>query len=510
MMQHDSISVLPTTWATITIGDVYDVVGGGTPSTSIPEYWGGSIAWITSADIAGVRDIKARRYVTDKGIRDSATTKVPARTLLVVTRVGLGKIAIAQQPICFSQDIQGLVQDPNLIIPEYALHFLSFALQRLKFEGRGTTISGLTKKQLKDVVFPLPPLNEQLRIVTKIEELLSELDNGIQNLRKVQGQLQVYRQAILKHAFTGKMTGQWRDENRTKLEPADQLLIRVKKIREAQYQKQLKKWSALAARSEKDSKPRPPSYAEPFSDEEKQKLARLPDTWRWAKFGELFGVYVGATPSRKTFRYWGGSIHWVSSGEVRFQRLRSTRENISLEGLGNTSTECHPPGTVMLAMIGEGKTRGQAAILEIKACHNQNTAAIRVSETDCVPEYVYCYLFFQYQITRTLGSGNNQKALNKERVSNMCFPLAPVVEQREIVARIETRISVIEKMEKDIELEIDRAEALRHSILKKAFSGKLVAQSPPDEPASILLERIGKEKAVKMNDKKKIKRRSAA
>ena len=147
------------------------------------------------------------------GIENSATNKVPPKTLLVVTRVGLGKIAIAEQGICFSQDIQGLVAPPHLIQPEFSLYYLSYELQKLKYEGRGTTISGVTKKQLKDTKFPLPPLNEQHRIVAKIEELFSELDKGIESLKTAQEQFKVYRQAVLKHAFEGRLTARWREEN---------------------------------------------------------------------------------------------------------------------------------------------------------------------------------------------------------------------------------------------------------------------------------------------------------
>ncbi|MCE1182303.1 MAG: restriction endonuclease subunit S, partial [Rhodocyclales bacterium] len=102
-----------------TVGEVFDVVGGGTPSTETQKYWGGSTPWITSADIEGVRQINVRKYVSDKGIAESTTNKVPAKTLLVVTRVGLGKVAISDVPLCFSQDLQGLIQDPKLVVPEY-------------------------------------------------------------------------------------------------------------------------------------------------------------------------------------------------------------------------------------------------------------------------------------------------------------------------------------------------------------------------------------------------------
>lgn len=102
----------------------------------------------------------------------------------------------------------------------------------------------------------------------------------------------------------------------------------------------------------------------------------------------------------------------MSSGEVAFNRIKATRESISAKGLDNSSTNLHPPGTVLLGMIGEGKTRGQVAILDIEACNNQNSAAIRVSETDVLPEYVYSFLEKEYEETRRRGSGGNQPALN--------------------------------------------------------------------------------------------------
>ncbi|MGZ3382969.1 MAG: restriction endonuclease subunit S, partial [Isosphaeraceae bacterium] len=111
-------------------------------------------------------------------------------------------------------------------------------------------------------------------------------------------------------------------------------------------------------------------------------LPSLPDAWVWATIGQLFDVFVGATPSRGNPGFWNGDIPWVSSGEVAFGRIRDTREKITNEGLGNPQTRLHPAGTVMLAMIGEGKTRGQAAILDIPAAHNQNCASIRVSDTE--------------------------------------------------------------------------------------------------------------------------------
>ena len=125
----------------------------------------------------------------------------------------------------------------------------------------------------------------------------------------------------------------------------------------------------------------------------------------------------------------------------------------------------------MLAMIGEGKTRGQAAILQIPAAHNQNTAAILVSKTPCSPKYIYYFLMMNYENTRRVGSGNNQKALNKERVRALRFPFCSFSEQKVVVNEIESRISVCDNIEQTIDAALQRAEALRQSILKKAFEG---------------------------------------
>ncbi len=354
----------------------------------------------------------------------------------------------------------------------------------------------------------VPPLLEQKAIVAKIEQLFSELDNGIANLKTAQAKLKIYRQAVLKKAFEGELTCEWR-EKQTNLPTADELLEQIKKERGVHYKQQLEEWKEAVKEwednVEQGVKPKKPQPYKPMIDEDNETNALntvLPENWAYHKLGEIYEVYIGSTPSRKMPLYWNGDINWVSSGEVAFKNIIRTEETITEDGLNNTSTNVHPIGTVMLAMIGEGKTRGQAAILQIEACHNQNTAALRVNQNCLSSKLLYNFFHYTYQETRRIGSGNNQKALNKNRISNMLMPLMSFEEQKVIVQEIESKLSVCDKIEETIKTSLAKSEALRQSILKKAFEGKLLNEQeleniknhPEYETAEELLERIKKER----------------
>ena len=186
--------------------------------------------------------------------------------------------------------------------------------------------------------------------------------------------------------------------------------------------------------------------------------------------GMVFCGDCGASMVRKTVPAGGRKyVYYVCSAN----KQDSTDERITEAGLANSSTNVQPAGTIMLAMIGEGKTRGQAAILEISAAHNQNTAAILVSATPCDPKYIYYFLQMNYENTRRVGSGNNQKALNKERVRALRFPFTSFAEQHVIVEAIESRLSVCDSIEQTVDIALQQAEAMRQSILKDAFEGRL-------------------------------------
>ena len=323
----------------------------------------------------------------------------------------------------------------------------------------------------QEIPLPLPEIQEQ--VIAKIEELFSDLDAGIASLVRAREKLKRYRATILKSAVEGRLTEAWSKQHPpgAKSESGPALLSRILKKRRARWE------AAQREKFAKNGKPLPKDWQDKYPEaapHDTSGLPALPADWCWTSIGQCFHVAVGATPSRKEPAYWNGGIPWVSSGEVQFCRIRETRETISLEGESNSSTSMNPAGSVLLGMIGEGKTRGQTAILDIAACNNQNCAAIRVTETPVLSEYVYYWFAARYEETRATGSGNNQQALNKSLVEAIPFPLPSVVEQQEIVNQAEAILSSIDHSETEIKTALIRATRLKQAVLKRAFEGRLV------------------------------------
>lgn len=334
----------------------------------------------------------------------------------------------------------------------------------------GTTRKRISRSNLSKICVPVAPLAEQRRIVTVLEDHLSRLDVATQVVDRARARLRNIRLSAMRNLLRGVGIPAG-----VTTETADDMLA--------------------TARGD-------------VVGGEVVGAWPIPDSWRWSTIGRLFRVYVGSTPSRSVESNWHGSIPWVSSGEVSFCRITDTRERISEEALGNRATRYHPPGTVLLAMIGEGKTRGQVAILDVGAAHNQNCASIRVSETAILPEYVYVVLEERYHETRQLSSGGNQLALNSSRVRDIPIPVPPLSVQRYIVEKVAELSRMEERLASNLQLAMVRAGQLRKSLLIDAFAGRLTSQHPAGEPASVLLERLQVERSASQSGSKRRRRAS--
>jgi type I restriction enzyme S subunit len=473
-------SQLPKGWIWTTVGEISEKIHYGYTASAVSETVGPRLLRITDIQCDNVDwnkvpyckigALEKQKYLLSEG------DLVFARTGATVGKSFLirGKIPEA----VFASYLIRIILS-KYVRKEFVSNFFKSGMywQQIKKGQLGIGQPNVNSQALSKVEIPLAPFNEQERIIGRFEELFACLDAGVEGLRKVKTQLKRYRQAVLKYAFEGKLTEEWRKTHGDQTEPATKLLEQITQERK------------------KD-----PRYKEPPPIDESD-LSKISENWIWATIGSLFDVGSGGTPSRRKPEYWNGNIPWVSSGEVAFCEIRSTSEYIKKEGLENSSAKLYPTGTVLMALYGEGKTRGQAAILRTTATTNQAVACILCANSPMPPEYVYWWLYYRYYETRRIREGANQPNMYLHHVRKMTIPVAPLLEQKEIIQKIEESLSVADEIDRTVDTSLLQAERLRQCILKTAFEGKLVPQNPSDEPAEKLLERIKEERAKSKGEK---------
>ena len=392
--------------------------------------------------------------------------------------------------------------------------FLYYALKGITVDlytkAHGSGMVHVTKGKFEETPLRLPPLNEQRRIIAKIDELFSELDKGIESLETAREQLKNYRQAVLKQAFEGKLTAQWRERNKDKLEMPEQLLARIKREREMRYKQLLnewkvanEEWESKGKSGKRPTRPKKLPQLTDIGDDLRTKLPQLPESWTWEKLGWL------------TCRMdYGTAAKSLKSGTVPVLRMGNIQNsNFDWTDLVYTSDSNEidqyllQDGDVLFNRTNSPELVGKSAIYKRKYPAIFAGYLIRLNHIRIVANSQYVNLFLNSPVARQYGNsvktdGVNQSNINSTKLSNYPFPYCSVEEQEEIANCLEKSLSLVDETEMEIIKQFKNATELRQSILKQAFSGQLVAQKPNDEPASVLLARIRAAKcAVKSSAK---------
>ncbi|MBK8219355.1 MAG: restriction endonuclease subunit S [Myxococcales bacterium] len=382
-------------------------------------------------------------------------------------------------------------------LPEYLhLHFLADArLGRFAAVGKGSGINHLGADRLSSWPTALPPLNEQHRIVAKLEALQARSRRAREALDAVPPLLEKLRQSILAAAFRGDLTKDWRAKNKD-VEPATELLKRIRAERK-------KKWEE-AELAKMKAKGKPPTddkwkakYKEP-EPVDTTGLPELPNGWCWASVDELTGLVTSGSR--------GWAEYYADTGPLFIRSQDINTDSLSLHEVAHVQVPASAEGArtrvrqfdLLITITGANVTRC-AWVTEPpgEAYVSQHVALVRPAFADSTP-YMHLWLVSETGGRRRLKQaayGLGKPGLSLDDVATVQVPLAPAEEQSEIVRRAAELRRSATSTDMLLKAQLVHLGLFERSVLAKAFRGELVPQDPNDEPADVMLARLVAEKA---------------
>jgi len=383
-----------------------------------------------------------------------------------------------------------LIRFKPLINKRYFKYFLDspFYWNSISEKKLGIAVPNVNANKLKSIIIPLSPLEEQNRIVEKIEELFSDLDKATNDLKKTQEQLKVYRQAVLKAAFEGKLTEEWRRNNPYEKNYLEKIYRSIKNFN--------------FIKTGQDVPRRLPPLDFLY-------LPSLPDNWLWIEAHKICTSVRDGT--HDTPKYMENGIPLITSknlknGKIDFNNVQFISKRDHKEIIKRSFVENND---ILFGMIG---TIGNPVIVTCKKEFSiKNVGLFKKNYDYIIPKYLRYWLesskLFKILKEKDFIKGTTQKFISLGNLRILPIPLSSLEEQYEIVNEIESCLSVCDKLAETVQQSLGKIKYLRQSILKKAFEGKLVPQNPKDEPAKKLLERIIQEKVKFESNNKKRKKR---
>ena len=473
------IKILPAAWTRTTLGDACLVIQGQSPPGATYNTNGVGLPFLQ-----GKAEFGATYPVTVKWC--SAPSKIAEPDdVLISIRAPVGPTNLCAVRSCIGRGLAAIRTQGN-IPSKYVLYAMRATEEELRAGSTGTTFESIRGDNLRSHLLPLPPLAEQHRIVVEIETQFTRLDASVAALRRAQANLKRYRASVLKAACEGRMVPTEAELARSEgreYEPAAVLLERILADRRA-------RWESQEHRQGKYKEPSTPdASAQP----------ELPEGWVWAYLDQLIYLLEGGTAvtatsntsSRKVLRSSAVRHGFIDLDDHRYlpeDAIKSSDPCIAREDLLFTRLSGTLEYVGNCAVVGE--LGDQKIEFPDRIFRGRCTSSVS-------PHYIQnC---FSTQTLREDLAAKAKSSAGHQRISlsdlrEFRIPLPPLAEQRRIVAEVERRLSVIQQTEATVEASVVRAERLRQSILKQAFSGKLVPQDPDDEPASALLERIKAER----------------
>lgn len=443
--------ILPEGWKIVPLKGIGNIVTGNTPSRSDLANYGGEIPWVKPPELDNVDLIvKTEETLTEKGAR--VARLVPKGTVLVSCIGNLGKVGLAGTQLATNQQINSIVLNEQLVLPKYCFFYCKTLKKWLNDNSSATTIPIVNKNRFSEAPFLLPPLSEQHQIVARVEALLSQINAARDRLNRVPVIMKRFRQAVLAAACSGRLTEGWRDEP-TNNDTSAKFIQILSKLNVKPYNSTV------------------------FNGIE---LQNLPESWIWVEFWKIIfelknGIYLVApnveppgNPILRISAVRSGSVNladrkYLSNFDMDLNKyyleekdLLFTRYNGSLDLVGIC---------------------GMVRNLKGNTLYPDKLIRVRLALEVILPEFTE--IFFQTHIARkniigVVKSSAGQKGISGKDLKIQPFPLPPLVEQYEIVRRVNALFALADQIEQQVAEATKRTEALTQAVLAKAFRGELV------------------------------------
>lgn len=474
---------LPQGWKATTLGAEFKWSSGGTPKSGTPAYYeNGSIHWLNISDLNDGLINCAERQITELGLKESSAKMVKEGSVLIAIYGSIGKLGIntiplaTNQAICFTQHI------PEHILNKFLFYYLLSIRNKLISLGKGGTQQNISQTVLKTIPFAYPNKPTQTAIVQKIETLFADIDAGIASLKNAQMQLKQYRQSLLKNAFNGELTKQWREQNAEHLPSENELLAQIQTAREAHHEKQLadwqnavKEWEQAGKIGKKPSKPKAQTQAVQFEEN----LDELPNGWGDFLLDNLAEISGGLTKNSKRNTFVEKAPYLrvanVYANELKLDEI----ETIGIQESEKARTLLQENDLLIVEGNGSIEQIGRVALWNgsINPCYHQNHLIKARCYPFALPKFVLYFLMSpigRQGIINVASSTTGLHTLSLTKVANLIVPICSLAEQTQIVAILEQKLTACDALATELTNQLKQAELLKQAVLKSAFSGSLL------------------------------------
>jgi type I restriction enzyme S subunit len=464
---------IPSSWEWTTVGEIAHIIGGGTPRSDRPDFYGGNVPWVTPADLSGYTAkmiSRGKRNITSAGLTNSSAKLMPADAVLFSSRAPIGYVAIAANPLATNQGFKSLLLAEG-ISADYIYYYLQRAKELAIERASGTTFLEISGKKMAQIPVPIAPAAEQKRIVAEIEKQFTRLDAGLASLGRINGALKNLRASIIEAACTGRLFRTDQSHPRDPSDSGEEFLQGILSDRPEAFERRMRKYRDAI----------PPETAP----------SAVPDGWACASWDQLsvWITYGFTRPMPHTNR----GVPIVTAKNVLNGRIDLASTQKTPTASFNALSPKDRPKQHDLLLTKDG-TIGRSAVVQFQEdfCINQSVAVIWPSSSRLNASFLRLAIespTTQRQI-RAKARGVALQHLSITDFAKMFCLLPGSIEQERITAECERQLTLGQQLQETVVANKQRAKQLRRALLEQAFAGSLTLQDPNDEPASTLLQRV--------------------